>query len=326
MCTALISIDPESSVPFLLLFARDEMADRAWAAPGRHWPRHHPRLFGGMDLREGGTWLAVRAPEPASARDGGATARPEDTSRGRGRVACLLNGLGRPAAGEGRLSRGRLPLAAADGEAVREFDLGRYDPFHLLTGEVEARAESGAGSGSGVASESGSGSGVGSGVASESGSGADGKGDVSGTSGMSLLTWDGESLVERRLGPGTHLVSNRGLEAEAAPLEQAPERAVRLIDARIRHFRPLLRESARPTPRPGRGTTREAWGAWMRLAGGDGLDPTDLRALIGRHDWGHGQVWLTSSVSLVALGPSGARFDVNLDPRAAEWSEVRLDS
>lgn len=265
MCTALISVDPDSSTPLLLLFARDEMADRAWAPAGPHWPEQHPCLVGGMDLREGGTWLAVRGPAPGSP----------------GRVACLLNGLGRKAPAEHRVSRGRLPLLAADGACVQQVELAGYDPFHLLTAETGAPE-------------------------------------------ASLLTWDGERLQERRLGPGTHLVSNRGLEAEAAPVEQAPERAERLIDARIRHFRPLLRAAGRPAPQPGRGTTREAWGGWMRLAEGDGLDPGDVRALIGKHDWGHGQVWLTSSVSLVALGGRAARFDVNPVPGLDRWTEVDL--
>lgn len=278
MCTALISIQPDSAVPVLLLFARDEMADREWLAPGPHWPRT-PRLYGGMDLREGGTWLAVRAPgaDPVL----GVAAGGDPVASSRARVACLLNGIGRPVPVERRLTRGRLPLAAAEGGLVHRFDLSRYDPFHLLTAEA-------------------------------------------GSASVSLLSWDGTRLAERLLDPGTHLVSNRGLEAEGAPLEQAPERAVRLIDARIRHFRPLLRDTPRPAPEPGRGTSRQAWGGWMRLAEGDGLDPGDVRALVGRHDWGHGQVWLTSSVSLVALGRRRARYDVNLDPGADKWSEVDL--
>lgn len=264
----------------LLLFARDEMADRSWLAPGRHWPQR-PRLVGGMDLREGGTWLAVHpggaGPEPG-AHDGAAAARA--------RVACLLNALGRPVPPERRLTRGRLPLAAAEGALVRRLDLARYDPFHLLLAEA-------------------------------------------GVAGVSLLTWDGERLREQRLGAGTHLVSNRGLEGEDEQLPEAPERAVRLIDARIKHFRPLLADTPRPVPEPGRGATEQAWGAWMRLAGGDGLDTGDVRALIGRHDWGHGQVWLTSSVSLVALGRRAVRYDFNADPGGEKgptdaWTEVPI--
>lgn len=266
MCTALISVDPDSGVPVLLAFARDEMAGRAWLPPGRHWPER-PALVGGMDLREGGSWLAVA--------DGGGA------NGGRARVACLLNGLGTPAPAPRRLTRGRLPLAAAEGALVHRLDLARYDPFHLLVAEA----------GSPVAS---------------------------------LLSWDGSKLAEERLGRGTHLVSNRGLELEGGDLPEAPERAVRLIDARVRYFRPLLRDTVRPEPRPGVGSTREAWGAWMRLADGDGLDPGDVRALIGRHDWGQGNVWLTSSVSLLALGRRTVRYDVNVDPGAGEWTEVDL--
>lgn len=272
MCTALISVDPDSAVPVLLAFARDEMAGRAWLPPGRHWPQR-PDLVGGMDLREGGSWLAVAAPREAG----------EVADRGRARVACLLNGLGAPAPAPRRLTRGRLPLAAAEGALVHRLDLARYDPFHLLVAEA-------------------------------------------GSPVVTLLSWDGNKLAEERLGRGTHLVSNRGLEAEGADLPEAPERAVRLIDARVRYFRPLLRDAVRPEPRPGTGATRQAWAGWMRLADGDGLDPGDVRALIGRHDWGQGNVWLTSSVSLVALGRRTARYDVNVDPGAGEWAEVDLDA
>jgi hypothetical protein len=267
VCTALISVDPDSSVPVLLAFARDEMAVRAWLAPGRHWPER-PGLVGGMDLREGGSWLAVDA---------------NTSGDGRARAACLLNGVGRPAPAERRLTRGRLPLAAAEGASVQRLDLSTYDPFHLLVAEAGAPT-------------------------------------------VSLLSWDGDELAEQRLGRGTHLVSNRGLELEDVAPPEVPARAVRLIDARIRYFRPLLREAERPEPEPGRGTTRRAWGAWMRLADGDGLDPADERALIGRHDWGSGNVWLTSSVSLVALGRRAVRYDVNVDPGVGEWTEIDVEA
>ncbi|HET9170237.1 MAG TPA: NRDE family protein [Actinospica sp.] len=262
MCTALISLDPGSSVPVLLLFARDEMADRAWQPPARHWP-DRPTLVGGRDERLGGTWLAVR---------------PGDQSAGP-RVACLLNGLGPAADPERRLTRGDLPLIAASGGFVSDLDLGRYDPFHLLIADAAS---------------------------------------------VSLLTWDGGTLTDRKLAPGTHLVSNRGLEVEDEQPSAAPERAEVLIEARIRHFRPLLRSTPRPEPVPGHGLgTRAAWGPWMRLAEGDGLDTGDVRALIGRHDWGgeHG-LWLTSSVSLVAVGSGGVRYDLNPAPGGAHWYEV----
>lgn len=261
MCTALISVDPDSRVPVLLLFARDELVERAWKLPGRYWPQR-PGLVGGLDVREGGTWLAVRP--------GDGAAPP--------RVACLLNGFGTFASPERRRTRGQLPLVAASGDSVLGLDLSRFDPFHLLVGEP---------------------------------------------AGMRMLTWDGSTLTDRELAAGTHVVSNRGLEAEDDPLPDAPERAVTLIEARIRHFRPLLRSAARPEPEPGpQISTRRAWGSWTRLADGDGLATNDVRALIGKHDWGEGQAWMTSSVSLVAVGSGGVRYDMNPAPGEGEWYEV----
>jgi len=267
VCTALISVDPGSRVPVLLLFARDEMVERAWLPPGRHWPQEHPELVGGMDLREGGTWLAVRPADVAYPGSGP-------------RAVALLNAFGTFAAPERRVTRGRLPLLVADSDAtgtvLGDLDLTRYDPFHLLVADA---------------------------------------------AGMSMLTWNGGELTDRKLGPGTHLVSNRGLEAADDAIQPgAPERAATLIEARIQHFRPLLRSMQRPEPESGRGTTDEAWADWMRLANGDGLDTSDVRALIGRHDWGEGQVWMTSSVALIGMrADGGVRYD--FDPAPGEGAE-----
>ena len=269
MCTALISVDPGSSVPVLLLFARDEVVERAWLPPGHHWPEQ-PELVGGMDLREGGTWLAVHSGEAGAGADG-----PDVTPR----TVALLNGFGTFAAPERRVTRGRLPLLVASGTPLGDLDLTSYDPFHLLVADA---------------------------------------------TGMSMLTWDGVELTDRELGPGTHLVSNRGLEVEDdAELPAAPERAVTLIEARIKHFRPLLQSVPRPEPEPGLGTTEQAWASWMRLADGDGLDTSDVRALIGKHDWGEGQAWMTSSVSLIGVGSGGSvRYDLNPTPGEGKWDEV----
>ena len=127
MCTALISVEPGSPVPVLLLFARDELVERSWKLPGKYWPEHPP-LVGGMDLREGGTWLAVN---PGDGGDGLGGDEQGDDAAGP-RVACLLNGFGTFAPKDRRITRGRLPLAAASGTSISTLDLPRYDPFHLL--------------------------------------------------------------------------------------------------------------------------------------------------------------------------------------------------
>ncbi|MGP4028624.1 NRDE family protein [Actinomadura sp. 3N407] len=114
MCTAIISVDPASPVPVLLVGVRDEFVAREWEPPGRHWP-DHPGLVGGRDLRAGGTWFAVDPDAP--------------------RAALVLNGRGRMAPEEGRVSRGGLPLrVAADGKLGRP-DLTALDPFHLVGAE-----------------------------------------------------------------------------------------------------------------------------------------------------------------------------------------------
>ena len=112
MCTAILSIEPGG--PLLLAGIRDELVDRAWEPPGRHWP-DHPGLIGGQDLVAGGTWLAV-APEAR-------------------RVACVLNGRGRMAQEGSRRSRGVLPLQAAEDGKLARAGLGDFDPFHLLSAE-----------------------------------------------------------------------------------------------------------------------------------------------------------------------------------------------
>jgi hypothetical protein len=112
MCTAILSLAP--GAPVLLAGIRDELADRAWEPPRRHWPGY-PGLIGGRDLLAGGTWLAVA---PLA-----------------GRAACVLNGRGTLAPARSRRSRGVLPLqAAAEGKLARAA-LEDFDPFHLLITE-----------------------------------------------------------------------------------------------------------------------------------------------------------------------------------------------
>lgn len=115
MCTVILDIAPGS--PVLLAGIRDELMDRPWEGPGRHWP-DHPGLVGGRDLQAGGTWLALA---PAASR-----------------VACVLNGRGRPAPQASRRSRGVLPLEAAEEGKLNVAAVADFDPFHLLIVEEQA--------------------------------------------------------------------------------------------------------------------------------------------------------------------------------------------
>lgn len=254
MCTAVISIDPAAPFPILLAGVRDEFHDRKSVPPGHHWP-DRPQLVGGQDLLAGGTWLAVDPGVP--------------------RAGCVLNGFGRPAPEQDRLSRGELPLRFAADGGLGELDTARYDPFHLICATLDE---------------------------------------------VRLLSWDGTTFADRPLGPGLHMVTNLGLAGLEPPLPAGPGPDAGAIRARIAHFVPLL--AAAPRPAPGSGSTAEAWGAWLPLIDGDGLDPDDPRALVVRQEVG-GRVAGTVSTTLLALGHGTVRYDFTSTPGATEgWWNV----
>jgi uncharacterized protein with NRDE domain len=228
MCTAIVGYAPGAPVPVLLAGVRDELVDRPWLPPARHWP-DRPALVGGLDERAGGTWLAVDASAP--------------------RVACVLNGHGASIPEEGRRSRGELPLRLA-ATGTFDADPGRFEPFHLIGAVPDA---------------------------------------------VTLWSWDGARLTERKLEPGLHIVVNSGL---AEPGAQGGDDH---MSARVAHFRPRFEAALRDRA------------AWLRVLDGDGLDPAEDRALIVRRDLGDGRTWGTTSVTLVALG-SGVGYDFSAAP------------
>ncbi len=256
VCTVVVSLAPGERVPLRLLGVRDELANRPWRPPARHWPGSH--LVGGIDEQAGGTWLAVHPDIP--------------------RVACLLNGRGQPADPARRRSRGDLPLrAAAEGPGflIRLADdpdaLAAYDPFHLICATLDS---------------------------------------------VSTLTWEGAARpVVRDLAPGTHLFTNAGHAYPAEPGDPAAEpKAVHFADKFA---------AARPSADPAL-PIAQAWGDWLTLAAGDGLDPEDPAAIIVRRDLPDGGgVYGTTSVTLVALAaPAEAgdtvRYDFQPHPGRSE--------
>jgi uncharacterized protein with NRDE domain len=132
-----------------------------------------------------------------------------------------------------------------------------------------------------------------------------------------LWSWNGRRLVERTLETGLHIIANSGLEG--ADDQEGPGAAQ--MRARIDYFRPLLEKAARPEP--AEGSTETAWGAWLPLVAGAGLDPMDPRALVLRRTIEE-RPWGTSSLSLVALTRTAARYDFCADPGDAHpaWSRV----
>jgi hypothetical protein len=107
--------------PVLIAANRDEMADRPWRAPGRHWP-DRPQIVGGLDQLGGGSWLGINTA---------------------GVVAGVLNRLNTLGPAPGRRSRGDLPLnalASPDAEsaalAIAAVDAHAYRPFNLLLADA----------------------------------------------------------------------------------------------------------------------------------------------------------------------------------------------
>jgi hypothetical protein len=209
------------------------------------------------------------------------------------RVACLLNGRGQPADPARRRSRGDLPLRAAAGGrgflgalAASPDVLSAYDPFHLICAtpdSVTALTWEGAGPPGGQPAA----------------------GDSPAASGRPVV---------RNLAPGTHLFTNAGHAYPAEPGDLAAE-------PKAAHFAEKF-AAARPSADPAL-PLAEAWGDWLTLAAGDGLDPGDPAALIVRRDRPDGLVYGTTSVTLVALAENALRYDFQPNPgRPDGWYSV----
>jgi hypothetical protein len=116
-------------------------------------------------------------------------------------------------------------------------------------------------------------------------------------------------MVERPLEPGDHIVVNRGVGMTEQPL--------------VAHFLPMLRTTAGPAAGAAADlSTVDFWGDWVALLSGDGLDPTDPRALLVRRTL-PGRTYGSTSATLVALGAGAVRYDfcpVPTDP--STWYRV----
>ncbi len=117
MCTVVILRRPGHAWPVILGANRDEMLNRPWLPPARHW-EDRPDIVAGKDDLAGGTWMGVN-----------------DT----GVVACILNRQGTLGPQAGKRSRGELVLEALDhpdaagaAEALAEISPRAYRPFNLV--------------------------------------------------------------------------------------------------------------------------------------------------------------------------------------------------
>ncbi|MFQ5766245.1 MAG: NRDE family protein [Rhodospirillales bacterium] len=121
MCTLVILRRPGHDWPLVFAANRDEMTDRLWLPPGRHWP-DRPEVTAGRDELAGGTWLGLN--------DFGV-------------VAGILNRPGSLGPRPGTRSRGELPLEALDHAEAREaaaalaaIDPTSYRSFNLVVADA----------------------------------------------------------------------------------------------------------------------------------------------------------------------------------------------
>ncbi|SCA57316.1 conserved hypothetical protein [Candidatus Terasakiella magnetica] len=121
MCTVVILRRPDHDWPLLLGANRDEMKDRPWQAPMRHWP-DRPHVVAGIDEEAGGTWMGIN----------------DD-----GLVACILNRFGTLGAHPDFRSRGELPLEALDhaeaeiaAQAFEDLNPEAYRPFNMVIADA----------------------------------------------------------------------------------------------------------------------------------------------------------------------------------------------
>ena len=122
MCTLVILRRPGHDWPVLIAANRDEMIDRSWLPPGRHWP-DRAQVTAGQDELAGGTWLGVN----------------DD-----GLAAGILNRTGALGPAAGKRSRGELVLdaldhadAAASACALADIDGEAYRPFNLVVADSD---------------------------------------------------------------------------------------------------------------------------------------------------------------------------------------------
>jgi len=120
MCTLVMLRRPDHDWPLIIGANRDEMLDRAWQKPGRHWP-DRADVTAGLDEVAGGSWMGVND---------------------HGVFAAILNRVGSLGPQDGKRSRGELVLDALDyadardsAEFLAALNPDAYRPFNLVIGD-----------------------------------------------------------------------------------------------------------------------------------------------------------------------------------------------
>ena len=120
MCTLIILRRPGHPWPLLLAGNRDEMPDRPWDAPGRHW-RDRPELVAGRDRLAAGSWMGINDHGVSSVvMNRAKSLGPDPEKRSRGEL--VLEALDHAEAAEAAL-------------ALAQLNPDAYRPFNLFVGD-----------------------------------------------------------------------------------------------------------------------------------------------------------------------------------------------
>ena len=117
MCSVIILRRPDHDWPVLIAANRDEMDNRLWDPPARHWP-DRDNVVAGIDRLAGGSWMGIND---------------------QGIVACILNRQDSLGPDPTHRSRGEIVLEALDhadasdaAEALAGLDGRSYRSFNLV--------------------------------------------------------------------------------------------------------------------------------------------------------------------------------------------------
>lgn len=120
MCSIILLRRPDHPWPLLVAANRDEMLDRPWDPPARHWPDRY-EVVAGRDRLAGGSWLG---------------------RNDHGVVAAVLNREGSLGPADGKRSRGELVLEALDhadavaaANAMADINPDAYRSFNMIVAD-----------------------------------------------------------------------------------------------------------------------------------------------------------------------------------------------
>jgi len=117
MCTLLILYRPKNKWPLIIAGNRDEMKDRPWLPPGKHWGKCDG-IIAGKDLTAGGSWLGINT---------------------NGLVATILNRTNSLGPDIEKNSRGKIIIDILKNKTLDEalnyiklLDITKWKPFNLF--------------------------------------------------------------------------------------------------------------------------------------------------------------------------------------------------